>query len=64
MPRIFDDEQRNSEPIWANPSGTHPALALDVVAKSLKWATLRRFPRLATAKVGNAGAITLILNRP
>ncbi len=64
MPGIFDDEQGNTDPIWANPFGTLQILPLYVVAKSLKWPALRRFPRLAKGKICNAGATTIVLSRP
>ena len=64
MSGIFDDERGNTGPIWANPCGTLHILPLDIVAKSLKWPALRRFARLAKGKICNAGAATMILNRP
>ncbi len=64
MPGIFDDEQGNADPILANPHGTLQILPLDIVANSLKWPALRRFPRLAKGKICDAGATTMILNRP
>ena len=36
MPGIFDDERRETEPIWPNPEGTRPICLLDIVAKGLK----------------------------
>ena len=45
MPGIFDDERRETGPIWPNPYRTRPICLLDVVAKGLKWQTL---PRLFT----------------
>ncbi len=64
MPGIFDDERGETGPIWANPEGTRPIWPLDFVATSLKWPTLRRFPRLARGQMGHAGTVTMILNRP
>ncbi len=61
---IFDDERRGPQPIWPNACGTRPLVPLDVVAKSLKWSTLRRFPRLASGTMGHASAATTVLNRP
>ena len=46
MPGIFDDERRVTGPIWPNPYRTRPIRPLDVVAKGLKWPTLRRLSRL------------------
>ena len=43
MPGIFDDERGDPGPIRANPFGKWPIWPLDIVAKSLKWPTLRRF---------------------
>jgi len=59
MPGIFDDERRISGAIWSNPFGTRPILPLDVVAKGLKWPTLRRLSRLASRQMGHANAITV-----
>ena len=59
MPGIFDDERRVSGAIWSNPFGTRPIWPLDVVAKGLKWATLRR---LASGRMGHANAITVAVN--
>ncbi len=64
MPRIFDDERRQTGPIWSNPEGTRPIWPLDVVAQGLKWQTLRRLSRLAKGQMGHADATTMILNRP
>ena len=64
MPGIFDHERGDPEPIRANPFGTWPIWPLDYVAKSLKWPTLRHFPRLARSQMGYAGGTTMILNRP
>ena len=44
---IFKDARRETGSIPANPAGTAQGSRPDVVAKSLKWRTLRRFPRLA-----------------
>jgi len=59
MPGIFDDEHRVSGPIWSNPAGTRPICLLDVVAKGLKWQTLRRLSRLASRQMGHANATTM-----
>ena len=64
MQRIFNDEGGVSGQIWPNPFGTKPISPLDVVAKRLKWPTLRRVPRLASSKMGCADATRLIRNRP
>ena len=64
MQRIFDDEWRVTEPIWSNPEGTRPLWLLDVVAKGLKWPTLRRLSRLASSQMGHANAITITVHRP
>ncbi len=64
MPGIFDDECRLRGAIWTNPEGTRPIWPLDVVAKGLKWPTLRRLSRLASSQMSRANAITMILNRP
>ena len=61
---IFDDERRQTEPIWPNPSGTRPLVLLDVVAESLKWRALRRFPRLASSKRGHVNAAITPVHRP
>ena len=53
---IFDDEWRETEQIWANPCGTRPLSSLDVVAKCLKWPTLRRISRRARNERGHANA--------
>ena len=59
MPGIFDDEWRVSGAIRSNPEGTRPIWPLDVVAKGLKWPTLRRLSRLASDQMGHANAITV-----
>ena len=64
MQRIFDDERRETEPIWPNPSGTWSIWPPDVVAKGLKWPTLRRLSRLASGQMGHANATTTIVHRP
>ena len=64
MPGIFDDEQHVIGPIWSNPEGTRPIWLLDVVAKGLKWPTLRRLSRLASRQMGHANAITISVHRP
>ena len=64
MPGIFDDERRETEPIWSNPVGTRPICLLDVVAKGLKWPTLRRLSRLASRQMGHANAVTITVHRP
>ena len=64
MQRIFDDERRETEPIWPNPGGTQPICLLDVVAKGLKWPTLRRLSRLASRQMGYANASTITAHRP
>ena len=64
MPGIFDDEWGHHGPIRANPNGTRPIWPLDCVAKSLKWATLRRFLRLARGQMDRADSTSMILNRP
>jgi len=64
MPGIFDDEHRNPEPIWPNPSGTRSHWPLDVVPKRLKWSTHPRLSRLASGQYGHAGTLPLILNSP
>ena len=64
MQRIFDDERRVTEPSWPNPCGTRPIWPLDVVAKGLKWPTLRRLPRLASDQMGHANAIAIPVHRP
>ena len=61
---IFDDARRETEPIWPNPEGTRPICLLDVVAKGLKWPTLRRLSRLASRQMGHANAITISVRRP
>ena len=64
MPGIFDDERGHHGPTQANPYGTRSIWPLDSVAKSLKWATLRCFPRLARGQMDRAGGTTMIVNRP
>ena len=64
MPGIFDDEQCVTGPIWPNPEGTRPVCLLDVVAKGLKWQTLRRLSRLASRQVGHASTATTIVTTP
>ena len=64
MPGIFDDERREIGPIWRNPAGTRPIFLLDVVAKGLKWLTLRHLLRLASRQMGHANAATMSINRP
>ena len=64
MPGIFDDERREIGPIWPNPRGTRPICLLDVVAKGLKWPTLRRLSRLASRQMGRASATTISVTTP
>ena len=64
MPGIFDDERRETGPIWPNPEGTRRIWLLDVVAKGLKWPTLRRLSRLASRQMGHANATTMHVKRP
>ena len=64
MPGIFDDERRGTGPIWSNPEGTRLIRPLDVVAKGLKWPTLRRLSRLASGQMSHANAITITVHRP
>ena len=64
MAAIFDDERRETGPIWPNPIGTRPIWPLDIVAKGLQWPTLRRLPRLASGQMGHANATTMIVHRP
>ena len=64
MPGIFDDERRGTGPIWSNPRRTRPMWPLDVVAKGLKWPTLRRLSRLASGRMGHANATTITVHRP
>ncbi len=64
MQRIFDDEGGDSGQIWPNPFGTKPISPLDVVAKRLKWPTLRRVSRLASNKMGCADIASLQVDRP
>ncbi len=58
MPGIFDDEHHVSGAIWPNPAGTRLILPLDIVAKGLKWGTLRRLSRLASGKMSHANTAT------
>ena len=64
MPGIFDDERRGTGPIWSNPTGTRPTCLLDVVAKGLKWQTLRRLSRLASRQMGHASVTTIFVTTP
>ena len=64
MPGIFDDEWRETGAIWANPFGTWPICLLDVVAKGLKWPTLRRLSRLASRQMGQASTATISVTTP
>jgi len=64
MQRIFDDERRITGAIWSNPCGTWSIWPLDVVAKGLKWPTLRRLSRLVSDQMGQANAATMSVNRP
>ena len=64
MQRIFNDEGNDSGRIWSNPFGTKPISPLDVVAKHLKWPTLRRVSRLASNKMGCADTASLNIHRP
>jgi len=59
MPGIFDDEYRVRGSMRPNPEGTRPICLLDVVAKGLKWQTLRRLSRLASRQMGHANATTM-----
>ena len=63
MQRIFKDARRGTGPIPVNPGkflcGTARRSSPDVVANSLKWGTLRRFPRLAGDDPRAAGTTTL-----
>ena len=59
MSGIYDDEHRDTGPIWPNPEGTRPICLLDVVAKGLKWQALRRLSRLASRQMGHANATTM-----
>ena len=61
---IFDDEQCVTGPIWPNPFGTRPICLLDIVAKGLKWLTLRRLSRLASRQMGHANAVTIAVHSP
>ena len=56
---IFKDERRGTGPIPVNPDGTVRRSSPDVVAQSLKWGALRRFPRLAGGDRRAAGTTTL-----
>ena len=64
MPGIFDDDRRVSGAIWSNPYRTWPIWPLDVVAKSLKWLTLRRLSRLASRQMGHASAAIIFVTTP
>ena len=64
MPGIFDDEWRETGPIWPNPGGTRPICLLDVVANGLKWLTLRRHSRLASRQMGHANTAIITVHRP
>jgi hypothetical protein len=64
MQRIFNDEWCESEQIWSNLFGTKSILPLDIVAKRLKWWTLRRVSRLASNKMDYADAAILFINTP
>ena len=64
MQRIFDDEGDDSGQNWSNPFGTKPISPLDVVAKRLKWLTLRRVSRLASNKMGCADTASLNIDGP
>lgn len=64
MQRIFDDERRVTGAIWSNPCGTLPISPLDVIAKGLKWLTLRRLSCLASSQMDQANAATMNVNRP
>ncbi len=44
--------------------GTRPISPLDIVAKCLKWRTLRRLSRLASSKMGHAGTTSLNVDWP
>ena len=64
MPGIFDDERRETGAIWSNPFGTRSICLLDVVAKGLKWPTLRRLSRLASRQMVHANAVTISVHWP
>ena len=64
MQRIFDDERRETGPIWPNPFGTRPICLLDVVAKGLKWQTQPRLSRLASRQIGHASTATIFVTTP
>lgn len=64
MQGIFDDERRETGPIWPNPMGTWPICLLDVVAKGLKWPTLPRLSRLASRQMGHASTTTTSVTTP
>jgi hypothetical protein len=64
MPGIFDDERRETGPIWPNPEGTNALLLLNCVAKGLKEITLRRLSRLFRNKRAPAGATSYSSTRP
>ena len=65
FPDNLGDERRGTGPIPVNPpfsantGGTARGSSPDVVAKSLKCGTLRRFPRLAGDDPRAAGTTTL-----
>ena len=64
MPGIFDDEVRDPEPIWPNPSGTWPLWPL---ARHERRGCVDHFKRFGTTSSGQSGradTLTLILNRP
>ena len=64
MATIFDDERCETGAIWSNPMGTRPIYLLDVVAKGLKWQTLRRLSRLASRQMGHASTATTSVTTP
>ena len=61
---IFDDERRQTEPIWPSAAGTRTLVLLDIVAEGLKWRALPRFPRLASSKRDHANAAITSVHRP
>lgn len=61
---IFKDDRRGAGLFSSNPARTCQLLSVDIVAKCLKWDTLRRIVRLATGKRWDANAATLIENAP
>jgi hypothetical protein len=63
MLSIFDDEGRGQGPFWPNPFGTRHAKPMDVVAKTLKWPTLRRFLRLAIGFACLATTATITVHK-